>query len=209
MLYKKKVLIVNLSHFNFNCDPYITSICSNVAMAVLSIACLRGKDNKPVLKELAVIYYANGKSHLKVLCFKAPYSESELPIKVQRTNNWIAKNLHENVHGLKWGSGDIPYENLKKVIFSMIESDENDLYAKGTENCTLLSGILGRKVRNLEDYGCPKADEIDVQVASLELLGRHRSDAAIKCITYEYWLSQQEYEHYKVMCRWAYEENSK
>jgi hypothetical protein len=167
------------------------------AMAVISIQCLRGKDNKPVIKELAVIYYRNGKRHSKFLRFKAPYSEYELPLNVERTNRWIARTLHEDTHGMSWEAGDIPYENLKKVFFSMVDSDENELCAKGTENCALLSSILGRKVRNLEDYGCPKADDIKVQVTSPYLFREVRSDAARKCIMYEYWLSNQEYEPYE------------
>ena len=34
-----------------------------------------------------------------------------------------------------------------------------EVFAKGLENCRLLTRLLGQNVENLDDYGCPKIQE--------------------------------------------------
>ena len=35
-----------------------------------------------------------------------------------------------------------------------------ELSAKGLEKCRLLTSLLGRNVESLEDYGCPKIQDL-------------------------------------------------
>ena len=35
-----------------------------------------------------------------------------------------------------------------------------EVFAKGHEKCTLLTRLLGQNVENLDDYGCPKIQDI-------------------------------------------------
>ena len=35
-----------------------------------------------------------------------------------------------------------------------------EVSAKGLEKCRLLTNLLGRKVENLDDYGCPKIQHL-------------------------------------------------
>ena len=35
-----------------------------------------------------------------------------------------------------------------------------EVFAKGLEKCTLLTTILGQNVENLDDYGCPKFQDL-------------------------------------------------
>ena len=35
-----------------------------------------------------------------------------------------------------------------------------EVFAKGLEKCRLLSSLLGKNVENLDDYGCPKIQNL-------------------------------------------------
>ena len=35
-----------------------------------------------------------------------------------------------------------------------------EVFAKGLEKCRLLTNLLGRNVENLDDYGCPKIQDL-------------------------------------------------
>ena len=35
-----------------------------------------------------------------------------------------------------------------------------EVFAKGLEKCTLLNNLLGRNVENLDDYDCPKIQDL-------------------------------------------------
>ena len=37
-----------------------------------------------------------------------------------------------------------------------MKAPETEFFAKGYENCKILSEILEKKVTNLDDYACPK-----------------------------------------------------
>jgi hypothetical protein len=149
-------------------------------MAIISIECLRGKDNKPVIKELAMVYGSKVQIS-KCFRFAEPYSKSELPFRIQITNQWLAGEFH----GIKWEDGYIKYDKISEIVLSRVGKEW--LYSKGTENCALLSSILGRYVTNLEDYGCPKVGEIDVQTASCTQEHGGKACALNKCLKYSYW----------------------
>lgn len=156
-------------------------------MFVLSIECLRGLGNGFIIKELAIIELKhNDEQNIQNLHFEAPYPSYLLPNYIRRTNRWITRTLH----GMEWGDGYIPYSKLKILLSDAIGSDKN-IFAKGSENCAILSNILGREVSNLEIFGCPKVDDIDIPMVSCIWNHRSKSCAINKGLKYASWLYQQ------------------
>ena len=51
--------------------------------------------------------------------------------------------------------GKLDYENLSAVFYD-INVMNAEVFAEGLEKCRLLTNLLGRKVENLDDYGCQK-----------------------------------------------------
>ena len=51
--------------------------------------------------------------------------------------------------------GKLHYENLSAVFYD-INVMNAEVFAEGLEKCRLLTNLLGRKVENLDDYGCQK-----------------------------------------------------
>ena len=64
-----------------------------------------------------------------------------------------------HLHGIAWSSGKLDYEKLFAVFYD-IKVMNAEVFAKGLENCRLLTNLLGRIVENLVDYGCPKMQDI-------------------------------------------------
>ena len=52
-----------------------------------------------------------------------------------------------------------------------------EIFAKGLEKCTLLTRILGQIVENLEDYGCPKIQD---------LVGERKTNSSLICSSYPF-----------------------
>ena len=81
--------------------------------------------------------------------------------KPNKQTTWNTKHLH----GIAWGSGELDYEKLFAVFYD-IKVMNAEVFAKGLEKCRLLTNLLGRNVENLDDYGCPKIQDL-VKKASL------------------------------------------
>ena len=97
-----------------------------------------------VIKELGV--FINGKVH--GFSFRPP-----IKFKPTKQTTWCTKNLHK----IAWNSGNLEYNELPKVLKL---TQPAQYFAKGLEKCSLLSVFLGEVVENLEDYGCPKIQEL-------------------------------------------------
>ena len=69
--------------------------------------------------------------------------------------SWNTKPLHGNA----WSSGNLEYDKLFAVFYD-IKVVNAEVFAKGLEKCRLLSNLLGRNVENLDDYGCPKIQDL-------------------------------------------------
>ena len=78
--------------------------------------------------------------------------KSSKPIK---QTTWNTSHLH----GIAWSSGKLDYENLFAVFYD-IRVMNAEVFAKGLEKCRLLTALLGRNVKNLGDYGCPKIQDL-------------------------------------------------
>ena len=74
-----------------------------------------------------------------------------------------------------------------------------EVFAKGLEKCRLLTNLLGQNVENLEDYGCPKIQDL-LKTDSLRIcssyLYRHKTKlhcAERKAKVYGEWAKQHLY----------------
>ena len=80
------------------------------------------------------------------------------PPKTFKPNKQTIRNTN-NLHGIAWSSGKLDYEELFAVFYD-IKVMNAEVFAKGLEKCRLLTNLLGRIVENLDDYGCPKIQDL-------------------------------------------------
>ena len=64
-----------------------------------------------------------------------------------------------HLHGIAWSSGKLDYEKLSAVFYDMKKMNP-EVFAKGLGKCRLLTNLLGQSVENLNDYGCPKIQDL-------------------------------------------------
>ena len=75
--------------------------------------------------------------------------------KPNKQTTWNTSHLH----GIAWSSGKLDYEKLFAVFYD-IKVMNAEVFAEGREKCRLLTNFLGQNVENLEDYGCPKIQDL-------------------------------------------------
>ena len=75
--------------------------------------------------------------------------------KPNKQTSWNTKHLH----GIAWSKGKLDYEKLFAVFYD-IKVKNAEVFAKGFEKCRLLSTLLGQNLENLDDYGCPKFQDL-------------------------------------------------
>ena len=80
------------------------------------------------------------------------------PPKTFKPNEQTAWNT-SHLHGIAWSSGRLDYEKLFAVFYD-IKGLNAELFTKGLEKCRLLTRLLGQNVENLDDYGCPKTQDL-------------------------------------------------
>ena len=90
--------------------------------------------------------------------------------KPNKQTSWNTKHLH----GIAWSSGKLDYDHLFAVFYD-IKVMNAEVFAKGLEKCRLLTSLLGQNVENLDDYGCPKIQEL-VKTDSLWICSSYFSD---------------------------------
>ena len=80
------------------------------------------------------------------------------PPKTFKPNKQTTWNIR-HLHGLAWSTGKLDYEKLLAVFYD-IKVVNAEVFAKGLEKCSLLTRLLGQNVENLDDYGCPKLQDL-------------------------------------------------
>ena len=75
--------------------------------------------------------------------------------KPNKQTTWITSHLH----GIAWSSGKLEYEKLFAVFYD-IRVMNAEVFAKGLKKCRVLTNLLGRNVENLDDFGCPKIQDV-------------------------------------------------
>ena len=81
--------------------------------------------------------------------------------KPNKQTTWNTKHLR----GIACSSGKLDYEKLFAVFYD-IKVRNAEMFAKGFEKCRLLTNLFGQNVENLDDYGCPKLQDL-VKTVSL------------------------------------------
>ena len=80
------------------------------------------------------------------------------PPKTFKTNKQTTWNTRY-LHGIAWSSEKLDYEKLFAVFYDIKETNA-EVFAKVLEKCRLLKSLLGQNVENLDDYGCPKIEDL-------------------------------------------------
>ena len=76
--------------------------------------------------------------------------------KPNKQTTWNTRHLH----GIAWSSGKLDYDKLFAIFYG-IKVMNAEVFAKGLEKCKLLTSLLGQNVENLDNYGCPKIQDLE------------------------------------------------
>ena len=102
------------------------------------------------------------------------------PSKTCKPNKQTAWNT-SHLHGIAWSSGKLDYDKLFAVFYDT-EVMNAEVFAKGLEKCRLLTRFLGQNLENLDDYGCPKTQDL-VKTDSLWICSSYlfRQKTRLRC----------------------------
>ena len=75
--------------------------------------------------------------------------------KLNKQTTWNTSHLH----GIVWSNGKLEYEKLFAAFYD-IKVMNAEVFAKGLEKCRLWTNIFGRNVEKLDDYGCPRIQDL-------------------------------------------------
>lgn len=122
---------------------------------VVDLQGFRRPFNGFTLKELAVLA-VDQEAEPSTLLFEPPYEWKNLSARYKSENSWLERNLH----GLSWSSGDIPYEDIKLVL-STVMYDVQKIYVKGSEKKHWLQNILKDvQIVDMLDLDCPSLESL-------------------------------------------------
>ena len=102
--------------------------------------------DKNIIKELG--FYIDGSLQGFSFC----------PPKTFKSNKQTASNT-SHLHGIECSSGKLDYEKLFAVFYD-IKVMNAEVFAKRLEKRRMLTNLLGRNKENLDDYGCPKIQDL-------------------------------------------------
>ena len=102
--------------------------------------------DKNVIKELGVFFDGS----LQGFSFCPPKS-----FKPNKQTTWNTIHLH----GITWSSEKLDYDKLFAVFYD-INMMNAEVFAKRLEKCRLLTRLLRQNVEKLDDYGCPKIQDL-------------------------------------------------
>jgi hypothetical protein len=154
-------------------------------MIIVELAYLRGHDGKLIVKELALvgIGYADNSKSIQTYLLKAPCPLWTLSKAAQNTNQWITSNLHS----LPWGVGQISYSELPNLVKESVQGHTR-VVTKGSEKAMFLAEILGIPIIDLDNFECPKADNIFLEQTVVCGYGHVEGCALTKALKYAEWL---------------------
>ena len=115
---------------------------------VLDLEGFKLKSHEIIIKELSLC-----SSYNDTIFFKPTIRFTDLPAHDRQTVICLTNNLY----GLDWDEGDIPYCDLKTICPSF---SFRFTRKKNFVKCELLSKLLQKTVYNLEDSNCPRISEI-------------------------------------------------
>ena len=113
---------------------------------VIAFDAFQGNKNERdfIIKCLSIVNVTT--NQVQQFDFAPPFDWSRLSTLSKKQNHYLTTRIH----GLNWYSGEIPHEELNRVLKEKTDHVVT-LYAKGEVVCTFLENILGRTVYNLEN----------------------------------------------------------
>ena len=106
-----------------------------------------------IIKELAIC-----SDNIDIISFKPSIPFESLTTSERKAYTWTQKNLH----GIHYTLGNYEYADLPQIMTSIrFRHPRSTFYAKGADKCKFLAKQLNTQVRNLDDLGCPKVEELN------------------------------------------------
>ena len=99
---------------------------------------------KNIIKDLGLLIDVQGFSFCPAKTFKP-----------NKQTTWNTSHLN----GILWSSGKLFYDKLF-AVFHDIKVRKAEVFPEGLKKCRLLTSLLGQNVENLDDYGCPKIQDL-------------------------------------------------
>ena len=126
-----------------------------MAYASVDIQMLRGADGGDfIVKEFSVYDAKYDVSHTVI--FAPPYPEHLLSADVMMQNSYVTNNIH----GLRWNTGDVPYSSCDDTIRSLT-APYAYLCVKGEQKKKLILNLIPDAcVVDVGEMGCPKLEKL-------------------------------------------------
>ena len=121
------------------------------------------------------LFEKNIKKELELFIDGSLQGFSFCPPKTSKPNKQTTCNT-SHLHGIAWSNEKLGYEKLFAFFYD-IKVLNAEVFAKGFEKCRLLIRLLGQNVKNLEDYGCPKIQDV---------VGEGKADSSWICSSYPF-----------------------
>ena len=86
------------------------------------------------------------------------YWYSFCPPTTFKPNEQTTRNT-SHTYAIAWSSGKLDYDKLF-AVFCDTKVTNAEVSAKGLEKCRLLTGLMRQNVEKLDDYGCPKIQDL-------------------------------------------------
>ena len=102
--------------------------------------------DKNIIKELGVF----NDGSLQGFSFCPPQT-----FKPNKQTTWNTSLLH----GIAWSIGKLDSDRLF-AVFCNIKVMNAEVFAKGLEKCKVLTRLIGQNVEKLDDYRCPKFQDL-------------------------------------------------
>lgn len=121
--------------------------------AVLDFEGFQLKPDCFIVKELAI--RGIGDNFQGHWLFSPPSSWENLSDKQRLMFSWVTRNMHN----LSWNSGEVSYSHFQTILFSIVKN-YTDIFVKGLEKKKFLQKLISNTIHNLEDWQCPKFDNL-------------------------------------------------
>ena len=129
-------------------------MCEDKLAVIVDFHCFIDNDGNELVKELAVMDVTAFASRHWI--FTHPVETIVSNHKHVRTNRWLT----DHYHGLTWTDGDTSYEHLVPIL-EKYTFPFNFVFVKGLQKKRFLQKrIVHFNIINLEDFGCPKLDQL-------------------------------------------------
>jgi len=130
-----------------------------MALPVIDVTCLEGRNGELVVKELAV---ADSQSNrVSIYVFKKPYSWEKVP-------GFNAPMNCAIVHGCNWNYVDILSSELESIV-NRAASSTVVIYWFGPHKSEFISNLIDRTVIEISQLGCPQLAQLAFPVVTCTL----------------------------------------